>query len=82
MAVLKPEARRAEGQDGFPPARPLVGRPTWPWQEPCRGNLPNTSKTATLEPESYDAIDNARTKARERLHGGMQIFEKTKGVQA
>ena len=35
-------------------------RPTWPWQEPCRGNLPNANKTATLEPEIYDAIDKSQ----------------------
>ena len=40
------------------PARALPGRPTWPRQEPCRGNLPNTSKTTTLEPESLDAVSN------------------------
>ena len=44
--------------------------------------MPNTSKTTTLEPESYDAIDNVKTKARERLLGGMQLLVKTKGLQA
>ena len=34
-------------------------------QEPCRGNLPNTSRAATLEPKSSDTIDNIGTKARE-----------------
>ena len=43
--------------------------------------MPNTSKTSTLEPKSYDAIDNVKTEARERLHGGMQILVKTKGLQ-
>ena len=66
---------------GFPPQEPLPRRPTWPRQEPCKGNLPNTSKTATFEPESHDTIDNVKTEARERLHGGMQIFVETKGLQ-
>ena len=47
-----------------------------------QGNLPNTSKTATIEPEGHDAVDNVKTEARERLHGGMQIFVETKGLQA
>ena len=44
--------------------------------------MPNTSKAATLEPESSDTIDNVKTKTQGRLRGGMQIFVKTKGLQA
>ena len=72
---------KSQGARWIPPARPLLGRPTQPRQDPCRGDLPNTIKAATLEPESSDTIDNVRTKARGRLHGGMQIFVKTKGLQ-
>jgi len=48
-----------------PSARPLPGRPTQPRQEPFRGNLPNTSKAATLESKSSDTINHIGTKARE-----------------
>ena len=43
----------------------MPGRPPQPRQEPCRGNLPNTSKAATLEAKSSDAIPHIGTKARE-----------------
>ena len=49
----KTGARGAKGQGGLSPARALPG------------NLPNTSKAATLEPKSSDTIDNIGTKARE-----------------
>ena len=78
----KPKAREAEGRGETPLARLLPGSPSRPWQEPCRGNLPNTSKATTLEPESSDTIDNIGTKAREGgMHVGMQIFVKTNGLR-
>ena len=52
---------------GFPRQEPCRGRPTLPWQEPYQGNLPITIETATFEPEDYDAIENVKTNARERL---------------
>ena len=43
--------------------------------------MPNTSKAATLEPESFDTIDNVETKTQGRLCGGMQIFVRNKGLR-
>ena len=48
-----------------PPERPLPGQPTQPQREPCRSNLPNASRTATLEPKSSDTVNHIGTKARE-----------------
>ena len=45
------------------------------------GQLAQHQQDATLEPESYDAIDNIKAKAWEHLHGGMQIFVKPKGLR-
>ena len=43
--------------------------------------MPNTSKAATLEPDSSDTIDNVETKTQGHLRGAMQIFLKTKGLR-
>ena len=52
---------------GFPWQEHCRGRPTLPPQDHYQGNLPITIETATFEPEDYDAIENVKTNARERL---------------
>ena len=47
------------------PGKALAGRPPQPRQEPCRGNLPNTSGAATLEPKGSNTINHIGTKAGE-----------------
>ena len=61
----KPPARSLLRIPTSPPDKTLAGRPPWPRQEPCRGNLPNASRAATLEPKSSNAIIHIGTKARE-----------------
>ena len=77
----RPRAQRSEGRSKFPRQDPCWGNLSGPDKTLARADRPTLAERASLKPTVSNTINHVGPGLGRHLHGGMQIFVKTKNIQ-